>query len=267
MATIAAASLNAKERRMLDRLIGLLEREYGEELLAVWMFGSRARGDAHEHSDIDLMVVTTGGHEDERRVSELVDEVEDDDELHWSLIRALVVGPATIAKRRRAETWLQLEVDRDKIVLRGGEVDPPEGFTWHEPGGPVRQRTREYLAEAHEQLKFAEFAWTARAASNTVDRAYYVVFNAAVAALSEEDRFARTHDGTWTLTRQLLVKTGKLPAGLHRRARRLQPAREKAVYAPLDPDESWKRPTLKEAEAALETARSYLQAVEDLLGV
>lgn len=267
MATIAAASLNARERRMLDRLIGLLEREYGEDLLGVWLYGSRARGEPPgEDSDIDLLVVTSDGQEDDARVSDLVWQVHDEADVPWALIQAAAVSPAAVANRRAVEAFHIREIDRDKIVLWGGEVEAPEGFTWHEPGGPVRQRTREYLAGAHEELRQAELSLEGGLGSGTVHHAYYVGVNAVSAALSEEDRFARTHHGMWVLGDALLVATGKLPAYLHAKARALQPAREKAVYAP-PPDQPWIKPTQAEAEAALDTARSYLQAVEALLGV
>ncbi len=37
-----------------------LERIYGDRLLKVVLYGSQARGDAHEESDVDLLVVLEG---------------------------------------------------------------------------------------------------------------------------------------------------------------------------------------------------------------
>ncbi|MGH2988561.1 MAG: nucleotidyltransferase domain-containing protein [Solirubrobacterales bacterium] len=45
MATLTEASLTDVERRTLGRLVELLKAELGTELRAVWLFGSRARGE------------------------------------------------------------------------------------------------------------------------------------------------------------------------------------------------------------------------------
>jgi predicted nucleotidyltransferase/uncharacterized protein (UPF0332 family) len=264
MPTLASASLTEFERRALDTLIELLEAEHDTDLHAVWLYGSRARGDDHDESDIDLVVVTTAGHADWERVLELRERAAESEGIEPVWISTRVVSPEWIAERRAVEAFYIQEVDRDKIVLWGGEVEAPEAFTWHGEHGPVRQRTREYLAEAREELQDA----TAAARPTTVvAHAYYSVVNAATAALSEEDRFVRTHKGMWSLASELLVTTGKLPADLHRAAAALQPVREKAVYGPPNLDEAWVRPTQEQADAAVETARRYLAAVEELLGV
>jgi predicted nucleotidyltransferase len=45
MATLATASLSDAERRALDRFVAAVQRELGDELHAVWLYGSRARGE------------------------------------------------------------------------------------------------------------------------------------------------------------------------------------------------------------------------------
>ena len=60
MAALANASLTPIERRVVDRLVRLLEEEFGTDLRAVWMYGSRARGEkVGTDSDVDLLVVST----------------------------------------------------------------------------------------------------------------------------------------------------------------------------------------------------------------
>ncbi len=38
-----------------------LRRHYGDRLCGLWLFGSRARGDHHPHSDVDVAVVLLDG--------------------------------------------------------------------------------------------------------------------------------------------------------------------------------------------------------------
>jgi predicted nucleotidyltransferase len=59
------AALSETERDCLDRYLALVAARLGDRLVAVRLFGSAARGDmwgAHSpmHSDVDLLVVTTG---------------------------------------------------------------------------------------------------------------------------------------------------------------------------------------------------------------
>lgn len=49
-----------------ERFLGLLGSRFGSRLSEVVLFGSRARGDAHEDSDVDLLVVVDYLSESER---------------------------------------------------------------------------------------------------------------------------------------------------------------------------------------------------------
>jgi predicted nucleotidyltransferase len=44
----------------LRRYIGVLQRRYGDDLVSVVLFGSRARGQARPESDLDLLAVIRG---------------------------------------------------------------------------------------------------------------------------------------------------------------------------------------------------------------
>lgn len=264
MATLASAALSESERRALDRLVERLEDEFGDDLEAVWLYGSRARGDARADSDIDMVVVTAAGQHDDGRVRELLELAAEAEGLYWMLFSVRVVSPAWIAERRAVEAFFLKEVDRDKIVLKGGEVEAPDAFTWHEDDGPVRRRTLEYLVEARRYLDVANRALPMP--GQVVSNSYEAVLSAARAALSEEDLFTRTHGGTWHLAHESLVRSDKIDAELHARAAGLQAPRENAVYGPSSLDAPWIHATVEDAEAAVETAAAYLRAVEKLLG-
>ncbi len=45
------------EQLTVKKFIARLCQKYQQELLAVWLFGSKARGDADSESDIDLLVI------------------------------------------------------------------------------------------------------------------------------------------------------------------------------------------------------------------
>jgi predicted nucleotidyltransferase len=130
-------SLTARERRVVGRLLGWLRDELGDDLLAVWLFGSRARGEADleeldpdRRSDVDLMVVVDPAL-DARRIgwdlSSHLEEMADreGDSPVWYSV--LFYDARHLRERRRIHSFFVQEVDRDKVVLLG---DGLEGATW-----------------------------------------------------------------------------------------------------------------------------------------
>lgn len=133
---LSAAALNETERRAVGRIVAGLESELGDDLLAVWLYGSRARGEAdptethHDRrSDIDMMAIVASGR--------------DAGEASWELRprwEALVVDEGDsppyyslrfydadfLRDRRRIRSFFFQEVDRDKLVLAGGDLEGEE---------------------------------------------------------------------------------------------------------------------------------------------
>jgi uncharacterized protein (UPF0332 family) len=70
----------------------------------------------------------------------------------------------------------------------------------------LKRRSEEYLGEADRFLAATRVLLEANLPENSAAEAYQATFSAAHAALSEVDREARTHHGTWTLFDQLLVR-------------------------------------------------------------
>ena len=121
MATLAEASLSETDRRVLDRFVAALREHLGEALDAVWLYGSRARGEPpHEDSDVDLLVFVRDSPEaHDQRVSRLM----------WDAAWAEDAGPFDYSVRVTNRRWLEgrreirsffiQEVDRDKVVIHG----------------------------------------------------------------------------------------------------------------------------------------------------
>jgi predicted nucleotidyltransferase/HEPN domain-containing protein len=270
MASLATTTLTDAERRALDRLVGSLERELGDHLHAVWLYGSRARGEPprNEDSDVDLLVITSRPDPDTPElVRGLAKEAADAEGLSpYVGLSVIAMTPESVWRRRAIGAFFMQGVDRDKIALAGGEVEAPPDFEWHEPEDGVRQRTREYLEEAHDHLKLARLGLEGDIAGPVVGKAYDVALDAARAVLSEEDRFARSDAGTWHLIHELLVKTGRMPPEVHAGAHALLARSLYAFYGPKDRKKPWKRETPESARQAVEAAERFLVAVEELTG-
>jgi predicted nucleotidyltransferase len=119
--------LTVKERRVVARLLAWLNGEVGDDLLAVWLFGSRARREADlsethpdRRSDVDLMVVVGGdrdatslGWDISPRLADIADS-EGESPVWFSPI---VYDVDRLRARRSIDSFFIAEVDRDKVVL------------------------------------------------------------------------------------------------------------------------------------------------------
>lgn len=118
---LSGTSLTPTETRVLERLVGLLEAELGPHLRAVWLYGSRARGEPPgDDSDVDLIVVSTRGEpDDDLRVIKLALEAAAMEGANPAGFSIKLYDPELVGQRRRIHSFFMQEVDRDKIVLAG----------------------------------------------------------------------------------------------------------------------------------------------------
>ena len=121
---LAAAQLTESERRTVARFVARLGERLGDDLRAVWLYGSRARGEAHGESDVDLLVIAEGGHARHGRIAgdlgEQVALAEGESPFAYSVH---VHDPEWVRGRREIESFFIQEVDRDKIVLAGSALE------------------------------------------------------------------------------------------------------------------------------------------------
>lgn len=118
-------------------------------------------------------------------------------------------------------------------------------------------RSAEFFAEARSRLATAEKV-LGDDASAAVSLAYYAMLYAARAALSEEDRYAKTHHGIWDLFWQTFAAEGRFDPELAGEARDSQRLR-------LLSDYEAKRPTMDEARRAVELSARFVHAIAQLL--
>lgn len=109
--------LSPSERAALDALIAFVSERFGDRLRELALFGSRARGDAHEESDVDVLVVVddltpaeggdVAGHCGHPILTQ-----------HNVRISAFVVSTAYFNELRARERLIASEIDRDRVELR-----------------------------------------------------------------------------------------------------------------------------------------------------
>ncbi len=121
---LTAAQLSVSERRTVERFASRLDDVLGDDLRALWLYGSRARGTAHPESDIDLLVIAEGGRDSHGRtvgdIGEQAALAEGESPFNFSVH---VHDPGWLQERREIESFFIQEVDRDKIVLAGSALN------------------------------------------------------------------------------------------------------------------------------------------------
>jgi predicted nucleotidyltransferase len=99
----------------LSSLRNGLEREFGPRLLALRLFGSYARGQAHEESDVDVFVLLDSvSVTDKRRVLDLSAGVSVE---VGPLLSPLVFSAAQYADWKAAGRALIADIDREGIAV------------------------------------------------------------------------------------------------------------------------------------------------------
>ena len=118
-------------------------------------------------------------------------------------------------------------------------------------------RSAEFLEAATRRLKAARGAIDDDPAT-AISVSYYAMLYGVRAALSERDRYAKTHSGTWHEFRETFVVSGEFDRNLASEAQRIQPERELADYA------AWPASRV-EAERVIELAARFLTAARALV--
>jgi len=123
MTAFAETSLSFDERTLVERFVEKLRARLGGRLHAVWLFGSRARGEQPSaESDVDVLVLVDDASWDGRMlVRKLLDDAAHElclDALTWAF-SVHVHTPEWLAQRREIRSFFIAELDRDKVVLDG----------------------------------------------------------------------------------------------------------------------------------------------------
>jgi predicted nucleotidyltransferase len=125
MIALSETSLASDERVLLERFVEELHTRLGDQVHAVWLFGSSARGESRSaESDVDVLVIVDDASWDGRmRVRRILDDAGrelDLDALVWCF-SVHVHGPDWLEQRREIKSFFVAELDRDKVVLSGAE--------------------------------------------------------------------------------------------------------------------------------------------------
>lgn len=200
--------LTDEERAQVAELLARLEMECEQDVQRVILYGSKARGDAVQWSDIDLLIATTNGSE---RVKKICHDIEYDNSFiatqvfsqeDWEYYQTLKLPFYVNVRRDGIELW-------DEFAERMEEVQVPLDFPEGEPR-PLDYETIEvirlYVADARRRWKEAKILEREISSLSGVTGAYYTAFNYATAALYALNVVRGKHSGIEGAISQFLVK-------------------------------------------------------------
>ena len=122
--------LRPAERAALAAYLARLRSRFGERVLRVILFGSRARGEGDAESDLDVLVVVADG--DWRFRDAIADESVEPWLAHAALISPITMERSEYEQLRAWQTLFYRNLEKDGIELwiaKAAEDHPCEGQT------------------------------------------------------------------------------------------------------------------------------------------
>lgn len=226
------------------------------ELKSLILYGSKARGDAHPWSDLDLLIVYDATRGDKQDAiwdirNDIMIQIYERNPNATLDIEPLVKSQQDIEQAAALGTPLLQNIARDGIVLEGESIMP---------GKINRQHwTQIHIDDAKRTLQSARLLLTHGDIRSAISMAYFVYLDAARAALLAKGIAPQSHSGTNTLFSQHFIKTGLLPKKFGPHFGRLEKDRLEATYT------KQKQYTQEDAERALAIAEELVTTVEQLL--
>jgi uncharacterized protein (UPF0332 family)/predicted nucleotidyltransferase len=239
-------------REYVDRL----RAYYGERLAAVVLYGSRARGDADQESDVDLMVVLADEFDstsEQLATSDLTEDLED--KFGYPLLCTIV---ATGDDYNRRMLPLFINVRREGIELwQASQKAIGEGRG--EYGEATRADVETVMGHARATLREAEFVLRQKFPGVAANRAYYAMFHATTALLLSEGLAFSKHRGVIAAFDERWINPGRFSATVGRELRRAFKARNIADY-------SYKEDvSLEDAQSLVASAAAFVAEADRLL--
>lgn len=224
--------LTLHERDVLVEFLSRLQERYSRRIAHVWLFGSKARGDFDEESDVDLLIVVRDGDDAlEKAVSEIAYDLSLE---HGVLLCEHVVSSWRFAQMRARQEFIYRNIVREGVDLWPLITEPSkiaEGrASYGEDYGTYEDYLRERASRAYEDIADARRALDGGSYRLALNRAYYAVFHLATATLALLGQERHRHSGVESAFHEYLVKPGLIEPEYGRIYGEAREWRERADY-------------------------------------
>ncbi len=110
--------LTENERAALDAFVSRLHQRYGDDLLRVDLFGSKARGDFDAESDLDVLIVVRFPEDEHWKHWKQITDIAWDVELEYGVVMSTVIKiPAEYNRMQRDRLLLYRNIEEDGITF------------------------------------------------------------------------------------------------------------------------------------------------------
>ena len=184
------------------------------------LFGSKARDDAHPHSDVDVLVV----------VKEITREQDDRvaDYMGNALVEKGVNLAAIVLRSKNLQEQIEIgtpfvrNIAQDGIPLLGEEIMVGKG--------KPEIVARKFLESAHHRLNATRLLFEGKEYRDAISRADYAALDAADGALALVGVTPKSHEGTLTFFSLHFIKSGQVDSRYGGLLNKIQKARLYADY-------------------------------------
>ena len=229
----SATPVSLRYREIAAETTSRLLAAFPDSIQAIVLYGSVARGDANEHSDIDLLVITPDDADYETRYK--IDEIAYD--VGWEKDNIALVQLVMMPKE-----WFETEAITYRSYFASDIME--QGIVLHDDGAYLKRTTTTPLAPTKEfvtrQMELAREYLNDSAQSlemgglrTAIDRAYYAMRHSAVALLCHLGvRPPRSHAGLMSVFGQEVVNKGVMPREFGPMLRLANRRRMAGTYSP-----------------------------------
>ncbi len=220
-----------------------------DQICSVILYGSKARGDEHPFSDVDLLLVVDNLSAEERE--QLEDLTLEFFRAPESDLQILIDTYQHVSEGEGYGSFLLQNIERDGIVLEGApikvkKIDKP-------------RLVQQELDQAFQNLKEAELLFSNDLWRGAVAKTYYIYEHTARALLAAKGVTPQTHKGTHSLLSLHLIKPKILDEKYLTILRNLEKHR-------LDADYNYEAVFNRDdAETARARAKEFLAVAQNLL--
>ncbi|MBI4499211.1 MAG: nucleotidyltransferase domain-containing protein [Chloroflexi bacterium] len=262
--SLESVRFRALAKAFAERVLGELDGA----IQAVVLYGSVARGEATPESDVDLFIVTPQPQGIWSAVGDIAHNISAQHGYRPSLVPYAVDVRHIEDLVRLGSPYLRDVLNEGRILYDDGtfaklrqEILSAPYWRYMTAAHPP-EFARDTLLQADEMLEQARLLLQHGHLRGVADRAYYAMFHAATAAVSQEvPRLPRTHDGLKTLFSLHFVATGRVARDAGSDLDDALRLRLAATYNPraaLDADA---------VVTLVEKAAAFIAAVRQLLGM